>query len=1017
STTSNSSYGGDPVDLSTGAYVYAVEDMSVGGIHGEYSFRRFYNSQLNYFGPLGHNWTHSYDIGLEINGSQWTIRHGNGQRTYFTGYNDGTAYPNHEGTLDSLSRNTSTGEFFFTKTNGTVYRFNATGCIEEITDRSGNTISFQQTNCQLARIVFPGGRYIDFSYAQGLLSTATDNIGRSVSYMFDSSSNLSSTTDVRGNSDSFTYDASHQMLEMVDRRGNSVVTNTYSIEGQVVSQLDASGFQTTINYDTPEIGETQVINPLGGIQIHRHNSYFRLTRFINEVGGVITLGYDGDAGKISSYSNELGKTIFYDHDANGNIRLIQDQLANQTLIDHGVFNRPNSVTNALGHQTTMILDANGNAIQVTLANGGVVNSVFNGNSELISRTTPLGRTTTFQRNAFGDITEITTPTGAYAFARDDIGRMTSITDRNGNTISMDFDEAGNITEITDAKGNSASRQFDENGNLVQVTDRVGGSTILEYDNRDLLIRIIDPIGNTRIFEYDALRRLVRAIDANGNEVIFTYDPRGQLLTVVDSLGTYSFEYDLAGNMVAFTDALGNTTNIEYDNANRPVSVIDPLGNESETVYDAIGQVISSTDANNNTTIRSYDVMGWLTSITDALGGVVQYNRDLEGNLNGYTDANGHTTTITRNVLDLPIAITYPGGNQRTATYDDEGILTSLTDENGITATHTYDENYNRTATVFSNGESYAYSFDLEDRLFTFSNSNGTTTLERDLRGFITRTIDPFGSEMLSTFDGEGNRTSLTYPDGNTVTTTFNAVNLPVTVSDWLGNSSNRSYDANGNLVEISRSNSTTTTITRDALQRIETYEDRDGNNDLIGSYALDYDPVGNILNTNADQLLEPSYIPVFETLLYADDDRPTQEGDALITHDNNGARVSVNGDPTESYTWIQEDLLASYIRNGGTVNNTYDPFGQRTSRTEDGQTTQFTLDQTTPLSMVLEEREGGSVSNQYIYGPDGLDWMVDNQGNAQFFHFNFMGHTRALTNENGEVTDAYASDPWGDFAT
>ncbi|MEM9990648.1 MAG: CARDB domain-containing protein, partial [Bacteroidota bacterium] len=820
----NPSNAGDPVNMSTGAYVYAVEDLQVRGINGNYSWRRFYDSSLDYEGSLGQHWTHSYDIHLNIDGNSWTVQYGNGQRTHYAGYNDGIAIPLYEGTLSTLTKNTATNQYTFTKTDGTVYVFNSDGCIETITNRVGNLITFNHLNCQLTRVTFPGGRYFDLTYTGDRLTQVTDNSGRFVTYGYSGNQqNLVSSTDVRGGMSTMTYDAAHHLITQVDPRGHTVVSNTYDGNGRVIAQSDALGYATLFAYDTPVAGATTMTNALNGTQIHYHNAKYRLTQFVNELGKSIFLGYDGPTSKIKSYRDEAGNTTFYDLDNAGNLSLIQDVLANQTTITFNNLNLPTTITNALGYVTTIGYDGVGNPITLTLPNGAVYTSTYNAVGQIVTRTTPNGNSITYLRNGFGDVVTIQTPTGNYILTVDDLGRITSSTDRNGNTTTFELDPAGNITRITDALGYFIMLTYDANGNLTSYQDKEGAITTLVYNQRNELITVTDALGYTKYFVYDGLGRIISTTDANGNVVTLGYDAKGQLITITNDLGTYSMSYDVTGNVIDITDAEGNTYEIEYDEKHRPIITRDPLGNENEFVYDALDQLLSATDANGNTTTNTFDEMGWLESITDALGGMVQYSRDLEGNLTDITDANGNTTTNTFDPQGRNTVTIYPGGYSSSSTFDNEGYVATNIDENGLVTTVLRDANYNLTGLTFSNGESYGFTNDKEGRLLDMTNSAGITSTTRNARGEIIEVDDPFGNTIGLGYDGNGNRTYTAYQAGDTVTTTFNTLNLPVTVTDWLGNSSQRSYNSNGELTGISNSNGTTTAIIRDALGRITDY--------------------------------------------------------------------------------------------------------------------------------------------------------------------------------------------------
>ena len=77
-------FGGDPVNLNTGNYIYEKKDLVIPGIT-ELSFHMFYNSMDTYRdGSLGEGWHHNYEIFLEQRGAGILHLHlGDGRRVVY----------------------------------------------------------------------------------------------------------------------------------------------------------------------------------------------------------------------------------------------------------------------------------------------------------------------------------------------------------------------------------------------------------------------------------------------------------------------------------------------------------------------------------------------------------------------------------------------------------------------------------------------------------------------------------------------------------------------------------------------------------------------------------------------------------------------------------------------------------------------------------------------------------------------------------------------------------------------
>jgi len=91
----------------------------------------------------------------------------------------------------------------------------------------------------------------------------------------------------------------------------------------------------------------------------------------------------------------------------------------------------------------------------------------------------------------------------------------------------------------------------------------------------------------------------------------------------------------------------------------------------------------------------------------------------------------------------------------------------------------------------------------------------------------------------------------------------------------------------------------------------------------------------------------------------------------------------------------------------------YDGGGNRLSANRDGVVTRYVLDRNSSLTQVLAETDsGGTITAYYVYGL-GLISRIDSGGNAQYYHFDSRGSTIALTDASGQITEAYAYDPFG----
>ena len=261
---------------------------------------------------------------------------------------------------------------------------------------------------------------------------------------------------------------------------------------------------------------------------------------------------------------------------------------------------------------------------------------------------------------------------------DDERNVESITDSNGNTITIDDDgirhsagpsvtftrdSLGRIISITDPAGAEQTYRYSAAGDHVAHTDRTGATTTFAYLDGHKLYEIIDPLGRTvATNEYDEAGRLIRAVDAEGRDRRQEYDDEGRRLVQVNP------------------DNSRRT--VEYDDDGNITRQVDELGRETLWTFDANGEVLSVTNGEGETTLFEHDAAGRETRREDAEGNVVTHDYDDNGRLVSMTDANGQTTAYTRDARGNVLEIEAPDGTSRSFSYDSNGELATATDESG-----------------------------------------------------------------------------------------------------------------------------------------------------------------------------------------------------------------------------------------------------------------------------------------------------------------------------------------------
>ena len=225
---------------------------------------------------------------------------------------------------------------------------------------------------------------------------------------------------------------------------------------------------------------------------------------------------------------------------------------------------------------------------------------------------------------------------------DSSGRLLTIIDRNGNTITHTYDSSGRISKITDAISRTVT--FNYTGNyLTSMTDAAGRNTTYTYSG-GYLQTITYPDGKTTVFTYSA-EKLTNVKQTDSTNVAFTYKSSGRVGSVSANgsnssvLNTVSFNYKGASTIIS--DSKGRQITVGFDNMGRAVSYMDKDGNISTTKYNSGGNL-------NNTVAESSDVFSFADNML--------LNHGFENNFNDWayerTSGTSYLVTQTQRYIGL-----------------------------------------------------------------------------------------------------------------------------------------------------------------------------------------------------------------------------------------------------------------------------------------------------------------------------------------------------------------------------
>jgi RHS repeat-associated protein len=600
-------------------------------------------------------------------------------------------------------------------------------------------------------------------------------------------------------------------------------------------------------------------------------------------------------------------------------------------------------------------------------------------------------------------------------------RLASVTDRNGNTISLTYDGSGNLTRITDpggryislsyslgrissasdSAGRSVSYGYDANtGDLTSVTDVRSGVTRYAYLGH-WLSQIADPLNNVVLRNtYDSaqsgqqttngLGQVTTQTDAAGGTLGYAYgspsagvttltDQRGKHRTfywdgglrvtdIVDAYGNrLSGSYDADNNLMGVSNNLGGVQAHTFDNRGNVLSITDAWNYTSYFAYDGLNDLLTSTDPLNNATTRSYDAKGNLVKVVDALGDTTTQMVNSLGQVTAVTDPRNTTTSFGYSAAGDRTTVTDALSHTTTSAYDGAGRPTSATDPLNHTASTTYDAAGNVLTVTDALNHTTTSTYDADGQHRSIQDANlKTTTYNYDARGLLTSVIDPqngSGAPTSYAYDLAGNRITVTDAKGQATHYTFDDDERPATVTDPLGKVLHTyTYDTSGRLATDKDAKNQTTTYAYTLRNQLSGMTYADGS-----TVAYQYDSAGN-----RTQMVDGT-----GTTTYSYDalNRPTSvafPGSKTVAYgyDAAGNRSSITypgGTHQVTYGYDQLNRLSSVTDwNSQQTSYTYDAAGRLTGTTlpaSTGVTSAYSYDNANELLSVMHSKGGSTIAS------------------------------------------------------
>ncbi|RCG20732.1 RHS repeat protein [Streptomyces diacarni] len=673
-----------------------------------------------------------------------------------------------------------------------------------------------------------------------------------------------------------------------------------------------------------------------------------------------------------------------------------------------------------------------------------------GSSRMPLERTPDGGYTLTEPDT-GRVRHFAPPEAGPDSGQDGTARIEQITDRNGHSITFEYDaqtgapgrlvhDGGYVVELTvegdritalsvvgaDAE-TTVLRYGYTDGNLTEVLDSSGVPLEFEYDEEQRVVSWTDTNDRRYDYVYDNLHRVIAeggtaghmqvridydgVDEATGHKVTTVstsaghatrhlFDERGRTVGEIDPLGHRTrTERDAYNRPLSHTDAVGRTTTFTYDEAGRVAAVTRPDGTRLAATHNTMGLPVRTTGPDGAVWHQEWDADGNRTALTDPAGHTTRFTYDGRGHLAAVTDALGATTRVHCDAAGLPVEITDPLGARTRYERDAFGRPVAVIDPLGARTELTWTPEGRLSSRTTADGASERWEWDGEGNCTRHIDAaGGETRYEYTHFDMLDARTGPDGVRYEFAYDAELRMTRVTNPQGLTWDYTYDPAGRLVAETDFDDRTQRYQLDDAGNLVRRTTPLGEEITYERDALGRT-LRKDAAG---AVTTYA--YDPAGRLIEAvgpDTELRYQRDKLGRVKTELV--------NGRALThTYDPLGRRTR-RVTPTGAVSTSAYDAAGnrtSLTASGHTLDFTHDAAGRETERRigADGLTLSQVWDpagRLTAQSLTARSPAAGPVvqHREYTYRPDGYLTEVDDL---------LSGRTTYDLNEIGRVTAVHA---------
>lgn len=439
-------------------------------------------------------------------------------------------------------------------------------------------------------------------------------------------------------------------------------------------------------------------------------------------------------------------------------------------------------------------------------------------------------------------------TGAalLTFAYDASGRLTGITDVDGNRTEIRWSTSGHPTAITGPYGQTTTLTVDANGYLASITNPAGETVKLKTSAKGLLTRFIDSKQQASLMSYDNQGRLKRDQDAAGgyqslirsgdahNFTVTRTPAAGSAIDYRVSRGQNGFEHlnirsqyttkthvciDVGGTPFCFD--IDERIQVASDRDRDGYGTSNPHGAFSKTLRDGmVAEYTLAVDPRFGRSAAFAKTASFTTPSGLKLAAEGARTASLTDPANPFSlkslleksMVNGLATTWLYDGTSKTITQTSPAGRKAITTLNAKGRVVKQSLPGLYPVIYSYDA-HGRLASIKSGSAknlritrlSYDNSGFLQNIVDAFGH---TTSFTYDAAGRVTRQMQPNNNTLAFSYDANGNLLSLAPPGKPTHSFAYSPINLPISYTapalDALPNTTSYAYDLDGKLLSLTR---------------------------------------------------------------------------------------------------------------------------------------------------------------------------------------------------------------------